>query len=203
MAVAIVMSGIGAVVATAETPREEAIDAAKRRADGAAQRLTSTLMARLSAALQEGGPIRALRVCREIAQDVTREVGTGEGLVIRRTSLRARNPLNAPDPFERVWLERAEAAMKEGRPPEPIYDIVESGGAPAPVVLRHLRPIVFPGGLCAQCHGGVDEIPDEVRAFLREHYPGDRATGFKPGDLRGAISITVSVANVHPDGLSP
>ena len=52
-------------------------------------------------------------------------------------------------------------------------------------------------------HGGVDEIPDEVRTFLREHYPGDRAAGFKPGDLRGAISITVSVANVHPGGLSP
>lgn len=191
--VMIVMGGLAGIVATAETPPQEVFDAAKRRADGAADRLNATLMSRLTAALQEGGPARALRVCREIAQDVTREVGTGERLVIRRTSLRTRNPLNAPDPFERLWLERAEAAMKEGRPPEPIYEIVVSAGAPA--VLRHLRPIVFPGGVCAQCHGATDQIPDEVRMFLREHYPEDRATGFKPGDLRGAISITVPIAN--------
>jgi hypothetical protein len=36
-----------------------------------------------------------------------------------------------------------------------------------------------------------EEIPPEVNTLLQRYYPGDRATGFAAGDLRGMISITV------------
>jgi hypothetical protein len=42
---------------------------------------------------------------------------------------------------------------------------------------------------CLVCHGSAEQIPETVRAELQTLYPHDRATGYKPGDLRGAVSI--------------
>jgi hypothetical protein len=179
---------IGTAGAQAAPPAAE-IEAARRRADAAAGELVATLMARLTAALAEGGPEAAVRVCSEVAQDVTRAAGAGDGLVLRRTSLRTRNPANAPDPFERAWLDRAERAIAAGQPALPLYEVV--AGPAGGRELRHLRPIVFPGGICASCHGPEDAMSVEVRTLLRERYPADRATGYAPGDLRGAISVRV------------
>ena len=44
------------------------------------------------------------------------------------------------------------------------------------------------GGLCLQCHGTA--IAPPVAEKLAELYPGDKATGFEQGDLRGAFVIT-------------
>jgi mono/diheme cytochrome c family protein len=41
---------------------------------------------------------------------------------------------------------------------------------------------------CAACHG--TNIAPGVQAKLAELYPNDQATGFKPGELRGAILIS-------------
>ena len=70
---------------------------ARRRADAVSEQLPKRLMAELSAAMQERGPVAALQVCANIAQPLTREVGETQGLVVRRTSERYRNPANAPD----------------------------------------------------------------------------------------------------------
>jgi hypothetical protein len=43
--------------------------------------------------------------------------------------------------------------------------------------------------LCVNCHGSADKIPADVKARLAAQYPHDRATGYGPGQVRGAISI--------------
>lgn len=166
------------------------VDAARRMADELAERLTATLMQRMTAALEGDGVIAAARVCSEVAQSVTREVGAAHGATVRRTALRLRNPLNRPDDFERAWLEKQEERVAAGQPAVPEYHVELIAGSPE---LRHLRPIVFPGGVCVSCHGADAELAPEIRAFLAERYPDDQAVGFKPGDLRGAISIRVPV----------
>jgi arsenite methyltransferase len=162
---------------------------AKRRADEAAQQLTGELMSRLQKAIEEGGPANAVHVCSEVAQDVTERLAAEQGLAVRRTGLRVRNPANAPDDFERDWLLRADATVRAGEQVASLYEIVDLPGGHAE--LRHLRPIVFPGAVCSNCHGTAEQIPAEVQAILRERYPRDQATGFQPGDLRGAISVRV------------
>ena len=37
----------------------------------------------------------------------------------------------------------------------------------------------------------IEKIDPQVQSILRERYPLDQATGFRPGDLRGAISVRV------------
>ena len=57
---------------------------------------------------------------------------------------------------------------------------VRDGGA------RFMAPIMT-GPLCLTCHGA--QLSPAVKAALAKDYPGDQATGFKAGDLRGAFSI--------------
>jgi len=44
------------------------------------------------------------------------------------------------------------------------------------------------GALCLQCHGS--NMSPEVSARLTELYPGDKATGYAEGDIRGAFVVT-------------
>lgn len=174
---------------TAAAVRRFAVEErARRLADAAANRLAATLMGRLQAAIDEGGVVAGARVCADVAQDITAEVGRETGVSVRRTALRLRNPANAPDDFERAWLEAQPARIAAGQGAEAVYTTVGSGDEE---VLRHLRPILFPGGVCTQCHGTEDEIPVAMKDFLADNYPQDQATGFRAGDLRGAISVKV------------
>lgn len=186
--IAALVGSLTLVACVHQAPDDE-VKAAKRRADAAAQELTATLMAKLTSEIAARGPVAAVGVCQDVAQDLTRALGAREGLILRRTAMKTRNPVNAPADWERAWLEQAEAAVRAGRAPQPLYEVTRPRGSPAE--LRHLRPILFPGGVCSRCHGLAEEIPDDVRAVLRERYPQDAATGFRAGDLRGAISVRV------------
>jgi hypothetical protein len=158
------------------------------RAREAARALGSELMGTLRAELQAGGPVRAVRVCSEIAQDRSRAFSV-EGLRVRRVSLKLRNPADAPDAFERGVLEELEASHARGELPEEVIEVVEDGGSSS---LRYMRPIriVQP---CLSCHGDPQAIDPEVRRLLQELYPADQATGYGLGDLRGAVSVSVAL----------
>ena len=41
--------------------------------------------------------------------------------------------------------------------------------------------------LCLNCHGELMSTP--VKAKIKQLYPGDKATGFKVGDIRGAFTL--------------
>jgi hypothetical protein len=44
--------------------------------------------------------------------------------------------------------------------------------------------------LCTQCHGPADKLSPAVTAQLKALYPDDRATGYKVGDIRGAMTLS-------------
>lgn len=112
--------------------------------------------------------------------------GDGHGLTVRRTALKVRNPDNAPDDFERRVLEDFAVRIAAGTPPGSLEhsEIVTSDGGRR---LRFMKPIVMAEKPCAVCHG--DALADDVKAKITSLYPADQATGFKPGDLRGAFSV--------------
>jgi hypothetical protein len=43
--------------------------------------------------------------------------------------------------------------------------------------------------MCTPCHG--ERLTAAVQDAVRVRYPDDRATGYQPGDLRGAVSVRV------------
>lgn len=177
--------GISCLAPAGGEPVAEGRAAAERAAD----ELSARLLRALGDALAAAGPERAIEVCAEAAPRLAAAVAAEHGVSIRRTALRARNPANAPDAFERAWLERRTADAAAGEKPTPTAEVVELVGGGKE--LRYLRPILFPGAPCAQCHGSAEEIAPAVREAIAERYPEDDATGFRPGDLRGAFTVRV------------
>ena len=43
------------------------------------------------------------------------------------------------------------------------------------------------------CHGNQENMMPDVKDLIAQNYPADRATGYKVGDLRGAVSIKISI----------
>lgn len=159
------------------------------RAQEAADALTAALMSELLREMSSEGPIGAIRVCSEVAQQTARDL-SGDGLRVRRVSLKVRNPANTPDDFEKrvlEWLEAGIAAGKEA--PSELSATFKRDGRRE---LRYLRTIRV-ADTCLACHGDPASIDPGVRKILAERYPSDCATGYKAGDLRGAISATVSL----------
>lgn len=155
--------------------------------EAAAQELAGGLIGELTAALDAGGPAGAIEFCATEAGPLTRaaQEARGEGIVIKRTSSRVRNPANAPDPLERMALRHFESALAAGDPlPERMVQVVSDS------VYRYYKPLVI-APLCVQCHGPRDALERAVRQALERRYPEDAATGYAPGDLRGLIRVSI------------
>lgn len=169
-------------VAAADPPEAE-------QARAVAGQVLERTKAVLQSALRDGQPAAALRVCASVAQGIARE-HEQQGWRVRRVSDRVRNPADTPDAYEREVLRTWQEEKSAGRlaPTTERQEIVTEGGQSA---LRYMRPILIAAPVCLQCHGEPAKLGPGVAEALRELYPGDQATGYSLGDLRGAISVRI------------
>lgn len=161
------------LAATALDPNQSAQLA---RAKAAQSELATTLMGRLSAAMDAGGPTAAIAVCRDVAGELTGAVGARHGVRLGRSSQRLRNPSNAAP----SWA----AGTVAGDASE-LTLLAASDGRLGVLLPIRLQP------QCTMCHGPAAAIADEVRAAISASYPSDQATGFAAGDLRGWFWVEV------------
>jgi hypothetical protein len=172
------------LVACGGEAQERSPDEAQRIAFESSGELLKTLITELTNAIREQEAHEALDVCASVAQEITQRISEERGVSMRRTALRFRNPINAPDDYERAWMEKVVASGK--LPTEPHVEVVDGE-------LRFLRPLGV-AQLCTECHGVVEGLDPRVKAALAKRYPEDKATGFVPGDFRGVISVRVPLA---------
>ena len=155
-----------------------------------ASELLRTLVGHLTTALEEGGAVHAIDFCSAEAIPVTLAVQDGfpQGISVKRTSFRYRNPANAPDEAEEEALVYFEEAISEGGsvPANYVHQVSEDE-------YRYYQPL-FLGDVCLQCHGSPEEMSQEVLAALADRYPMDLATGYRAGDFRGVVRVTVPVS---------
>ena len=164
-------------------------DEAVARARAAANALGKELQSQLFAALETGGPSRAVAYCADSAQALTARHAR-EGVYLRRVSLRVRNPANRPDAVEERQLRYLDSLHRAGSlPGEVLRSRRLSGGER---VVEYARPILVQQR-CLACHGDGTQLAPGVREMLTTRYPADQATGYRAGDLRGMISV-----RVHP-----
>lgn len=156
----------------------------------AAKEFGETLKGQLMAALQAGGPVLAIDVCKTVAGQIAADVSSMHGLSVRRTALRVRNERNAPDPFERQTLERFVEDLAHGKDVA-ILEHFEVVSGDKGKVFRYMKAIPTAAAPCLSCHG--TNIGQDVRERLHERYPNDQAVGFKAGDLRGAFSLSATI----------
>jgi len=145
-----------------------------------------TLKGALQQAMEQGGVVNAVSVCKKMAPAIAEQLSTQKGWRVARTSRKVRNPSNAPDDWERGALEDFDQRNAKGENPETMeyYAVVEESSGP---VFRYMKAIPA-APMCLECHG--ENIDAAVAARLDALYPADQARGFKAGDIRGAFSIT-------------
>jgi hypothetical protein len=161
------------------------IDARILASNAAIQNFGSALQTELMQAMQRGGPLEAIDVCNQRAPSIAAEIASETGWSVGRTSLKYRNPANAPDQWERAVLEGFDAALASGQAPAQLqhHEVVEG---PDGNEFRFMRAIPT-AGLCLTCHG--TDLSGEVTHALERLYPDDQATGYVEGQIRGAFSI--------------
>jgi len=145
-----------------------------------------TLKKELQSSMQEGGPVNAVSVCNLTAPAIANTYSVRNGWEVGRTSLKLRNPNNAPDAWERSVLEAFEERKLAGEDPVQMefHEVVRVDGDKK---LRYMKAIPT-SRPCLACHGeALDSI---VKARLEKLYPHDRALGYQEGDIRGAFTIT-------------
>lgn len=166
-----------------------------------AQEVKSTLapamMKKLFGIIKEEGYSAAVEVCAGTAEKVLPQKSAGftekfkaEGVsevLIKRVSLKVRNPIDAPNELENKVLKEWQA--KEAANPE---------GEKAALTTKRsgehyyaLLPIRIITPQCLKCHGQESDLDPAAAAKIKELYPNDQATGYKLGDLRGAFSVRV------------
>lgn len=161
-----------------------------REARALAQRLAQALGGELKAALAADGPAHAVHVCRDSAPRLAGELSRERGARVTRVSLKVRNPLlGTPDGWEREQLAEFDRRAAGGENPAALEALAWTEG-PQGRTLRYLKALpVQP--LCLACHGGEAEVAAPVAAQLAHDYPNDRARGYRAGEVRGAVSVTL------------
>lgn len=133
--------------------------------------------------IERKGIMGAVETCSEASQRIIQKYQDEKKIYIRRISERYRNRANAPDDYEMKILRKISSMEKI---PEEYYEEVQEKDG---TYLRYFKTITIQP-VCLYCHG-KEEIPDEVRKFLKQKYPEDRATGYSPGEFRGAVSVKI------------
>jgi len=107
---------------------------------------------------------------------------------IKLLSPRYRDMKNSPDyyeeqaykDFQKVWQDTGKY------PPYIIQEIRRKGK----VFYRYYEPL-FVKKLCLRCHGTVASLDADAIKRIQQEHPNDNAIGYKLGELRGFIRITI------------
>ena len=147
----------------------------------------ASLLAVLKAELEQNGPEGAIGACRDKAPAMARAASEKTGWQVRRASLRNRSPKGVPDAWERSVLMRFDASAAAGAEPATleVHELVNEDGK---TWVRYAKALPTQT-LCVQCHGATDKLSDPVKARLQTLYPDDHATGYEPGQIRGALFL--------------
>jgi len=176
------LATLGSSIANAETTNKERALQSKL----VVKEFMGQLKGELQTAMKTGGPVNAINVCKEQAPVIAQNLSDKHGWKVARTSLKVRNPANAPDAWETSILKSFENRKLKGEKVKPMahFETVKTAEGES---FRFMKAIPT-GKVCLACHG--ENINDSVAAKLKTSYPNDKATGFKAGDIRGAFSIT-------------
>ena len=178
---------VALAAALALSPATVLADPSPQEQAGAAVRAFATaLKGELMTAMQSGGPVAAIDVCKVKAPQIAEAVSLERGMQLSRVSQRNRNPENAPNDWQAAVLEDFQERVNGGEDAAGLswqQTVETETGAE----YRFMKAIPT-GAVCLACHGQA--ISPDVAAKIEQSYPEDKATGFSEGDLRGAFVVT-------------
>lgn len=144
----------------------------------------------LQAAMAEGGPVKAIGVCKNKAPEIAMSLSAKHQVQVYRIGTRARNPdMGVPNEWQTQALAQFESRLARGDKPYDIEFVQVTKTGAYDLELRYAKPIVLQP-MCTACHGTPEQISPQVKDELNKLYPNDKAINYKPGELRGAVIVT-------------
>jgi hypothetical protein len=141
------------------------------------------LSTELMKALQEGGVQHAVGYCHLQASPIIDSLSRIYEAKIYRVSDKYRNPENKPGELDLSILETYRRQVSEGQDLQPHLEVTAND-------VVFYSPILILNPACLQCHGEPGSTMEQENFdFIKSRYPGDLATGYKLGDLRGVWKI--------------
>jgi cytochrome c len=144
--------------------------------------LLQKLGSELKLQMETSGAMGALHFCSQNALTLTENVAKESKTSIKRLSTLNRNPVNKPSIEESSLMNEWENLIKNGKP-LPTHKLVTTKST-----IVYYKPILINNEACLKCHGKVE---GELAKAIKATYPEDKATGYKMGDLRGMIAVTI------------
>ncbi|MGC8942127.1 MAG: Tll0287-like domain-containing protein [Sulfurihydrogenibium sp.] len=175
-----------AEVQKAEVPKDKEQKIAQV-GEETSMKLLKTLKGALMDAMQKGGPDEAVEVCSKKAMALTSQIEKETGYSVKRTTFKYRNPANAPDKYEAEALRYFEEGIKKGQMPQYYVQAINENGK---VMYRYYKPLKVEG-VCLTCHGDPNLMDKKLLEKIRALYPNDKAVGYKDGDFRGVVRVTI------------
>jgi hypothetical protein len=152
-------------------------------ARGLVQDFAARLKGALETAIKDGGPTAAVEVCNQEAPQIADALSAETGWAVARTSLKHRNPANAPDDWERGVLRAFETRQADGEDAKGMTftaTLSEDDGRQ----FRFMQAIPT-APVCLVCHG--DSIPDEVASAIDDDLLMDYARKLAGRGLNATI----------------
>jgi hypothetical protein len=148
--------------------------------------LLQTLGKNMKAHMKKGGPMDALNFCANKAYSLTESVNKKlkDGVSVKRISLKERSSINRAEADEAKVL-KAMQTLKDANVVLPKHMVQKVSKD----VYKFYKPLVINKGVCLKCHGDIQN--KNLKDAIAKRYPQDKATGYKMGDLRGAIVVTI------------
>ena len=180
-----VLAGASATAAQTSAPPHPAVDPeVTARSDALADRFQQRLQTALRAAIAQQGLPGAVSVCSTLAPAIAAAESAASGASISRIAARNRNPAaGVPRDVRKHYAALAARPVEAGKPARQIW----RSGSGRSAGITYLRAIPMMGQPCLACHG--TDIDPAVAARIAKLYPKDKAIGFKPGELRGAMLV--------------
>ncbi|MFN3990626.1 MAG: DUF3365 domain-containing protein [Erythrobacter sp.] len=181
---------LAACVAEPEAPAPQLDEAAVLAASlPVAQAFQAELKAQLQAAIEAGGPKGGVSVCQQAAPAIAAAQSQASGAEVRRVAEKHRNPAGGvPMDLREAYAMLAARPLVEGKPNR----LVVQTGSGSDARVHFLSAIPMQEQPCSVCHG--TQVEPALREHIEQLYPGDLATGFQPGALRGALVVSWDAA---------
>ncbi len=186
-------SDTAAVSATFIEPDAPEVAEIRALGERAISRIGGTMVNEAAVTVAKEGAVNALTKChlKDIAMTNGCVGGMPRIVAMKRTSVRLRDPANAPDAADQLALARMQLAVDAGNPPKILVQRIDQPGG------SHEWRVYRPLGItrvCLTCHGPAAEMSPELQAALKARFPNDPAAGYGFGEWRGLLRVTVADA---------
>lgn len=152
------------------------------------QPLLAKVVGTLKENLNKSTPAETVDTCREKLPGMVKEIREKTGWNIRRVSLKTRNSeRGTPDEWETRVLNQFDQRASAGEKRETL-EFAEIVNVPEGKVFRYMKALPVQEA-CLNCHGDAAGLSPELKTKLASLYPNDKATGYKIGDIRGALTV--------------